>query len=49
MTVAELIKELQEIENQDRPIFFFNTYTTDLMEVESIDTGISDRVDINIK
>ena len=48
LTLQTLIDELSTICNTERPVYIYNTETSNPLEIESIDTGISDRVDINV-
>lgn len=47
MNVRELIKELQKVENKDKEVYIFAN--DEIYDIDMVDLGISDRVDINIK
>jgi len=50
--VAELIKELEKIEDKTKPVYVhisdINQINCDIMSIDLVDDTISDRVDINI-
>lgn len=48
MTVAELIKELEKVENKDTVMVYAYDNENDIREINCIDV-IGDRVDLNIK
>ena len=47
MTVKELIKHLELAPNKDVDVFIYHGDYGDILEIDSIDLCISDRVDIN--
>ena len=47
ITVADLIDQLERIENKELPIFVFAE--TDIVSIEMVDDSLTDRVDLNIK
>lgn len=52
MTVQELINELNLIENKSLPVYIYALNTlpgSEIHDINSIDTSISDRIDINVE
>ena len=47
-TVQELIDKLQAIEDKSKPIFVYDNSTSQLSDINLIDTDLGDRVDLNI-
>ncbi len=47
MTIRELIKQLELIENKDLPVFIFNPEESNIYDL-NIDDTVSDRVDLNM-
>lgn len=47
MTVAELIRLLEIVQDKSKEVFVFNTNTGNIHDVFSVDLDISDRLDIN--
>jgi len=49
MTVKELIKELERVENKEIEVYAYNNETSDIDHIESVDYDVTDRIDLNIK
>ena len=48
MTIKELIKYLEELENKDREVYFYDGELGKILTEDDFDNDISDRLDINI-
>ena len=48
MTVADLIRELEKVEEKDLPVFVYRDYDVIPLEKGCVDSNLEDRVDLNL-